>query len=65
MIVKRIEIQLIRFIGSSGEIKNAQAERRKGFNGKPTRLFTKNQECRPILIGQHTFDMVHDATGDR
>lgn len=62
---KRIEIQLIRFIGSSGKIKNAQAERRKDFNGKPTGLFTKNQECSPVFIGQHGLDMVQDATRNR
>lgn len=51
MIIKRIKIQLIRFIGSSGKIKNAKAEGRKDLHRKPTRLFTKNQECRPVPIG--------------
>ena len=62
---KRIKIQLIRFFGVDGQIKNAKAEGRKGFDGKPTRLFTQNQKCRPVPIGQHGFDMVQDTAGDR
>ena len=62
---KRIKIQLICFIGMDRQIKNAKAKRRKGFNGKLTRVFTKGQKRHPVPVGQHGFDMVQDARGDR
>lgn len=64
MIVKRIEIQLIRFFSMNRQIKNAKAERRKGFDGKPTGILTEGQKRHPVPIGQHGFDMVQDARGN-